>query len=65
MRISLAAVSSCLLSLLLFSFIGDLKVWITIPSVLIVYVSAMVILKGIHFHDLVFLKNIFLGNERE
>jgi O-antigen/teichoic acid export membrane protein len=64
-RISLAPVCSCLLSLLLFSFIPDLKVWITIPSVLIVYASAMVILKGIHLHDLIFLKNILLGSENE
>lgn len=64
-RISLAPVSSCLLSLLFFSFITDLKIWIIIPSVLIVYASAMFILKGIHLHDLTFLKNILLGSENE
>jgi len=64
-RIAFTPVSSCLLSLLLFSLIADLEVWITIPSVLIVYASAMVILKGIHLHDLTFLKNILLGSENE
>lgn len=62
-RLFIAPLSSCFLSLLLYSFISDLTIWITLPTVLGVYISAMFLFKGIFIHDFRYLNRIVFNNK--
>jgi len=55
---------SCSLAIVVFYLMGNISVWLGIPSAFIVCVSGIVIFRGIQRHDVVFMKGILWGKER-
>jgi len=58
MRLARGPVAACLLTIFVFHFIPGMSLWLSVPSILFVCISAMFFFKGIQMHDLVFVKKI-------
>jgi hypothetical protein len=65
LRIGFLPTVSCIFCLLLFYFLADFNVWLTVPTILIVYAVGVFVFKGVQWHDFVFLKEILFGKKNE
>jgi O-antigen/teichoic acid export membrane protein len=51
-------VAACLVTILLFQFVPEMSLWITVPSILFVCIAMMFLFKGVQTHDVIFMKRI-------
>jgi O-antigen/teichoic acid export membrane protein len=50
--------AACLLTILVFQFVPEISLWISVPSILFVCIAMMFLFKGVQTHDVIFVKKI-------
>jgi len=57
--------ASCIICMILYSFIQERSLWFSLPTVLGIYISTLFLFKGIFYHDFMYLKDIVCGPRSE
>ncbi len=63
-KVAIGPALSCIATVGCYYVMSELTPWFTIPAVLIVLILSLFLFKAVQFHDLVFLKNIWMSGNR-